>query len=232
MAWRISDRLDGRKSGRLAQRVCCRLASGSLGGRASPPRRAPGRRPPFSSGGKTDPRSARVRRTGPRGLDRSRGSTKGATVITGISERDELARVLLESPGLPTPAGAAPLDADLVADFFALGACRLQLELLTRRMHHYSATDDAQLRRAAISAAEATIAGDVAAAKAGLQSGFEALTEMRERFYPVECYLLDLCLLIPRLAVPVSPRRWPIPGRSASCRRPPILNDCCARSRN
>ena len=72
---------------------------------------------------------------------------EGATVITGISERDELVRVLLQSPGLSTSAGAAPLDADLVADFFALGACRLQLELLTRRMHHYSTTDDAQLRR-------------------------------------------------------------------------------------
>jgi alpha-mannosidase len=124
----------------------------------------------------------------------------GATVITGIAERDELARALLQSPGISPPADAAPLDSELVADFYALGTCRLQLELLTRRMHHFGTSDDAQLRRVAIAAAEAAMAGNVDAAHAGLVSSFEALTETRDRFYPVECYLLDLCLLIPRLA--------------------------------
>ena len=28
----------------------------------------------------------------------------------------------------------------------------------------------------------------------------EKLTEAREKFYPVDCYLIDICLLIPRLA--------------------------------
>ncbi len=124
----------------------------------------------------------------------------GATVMTGATDRDELVRALLQSPGLSIPVDAGPLDADIVADFFALGTCRLLLELLTRRMHHFGTTDDANLRREAISAAEAAVAGDLVAAKAGLRSSFEVLTETRERFYPVECYLLDLCLLIPRLA--------------------------------
>jgi alpha-mannosidase len=124
----------------------------------------------------------------------------GATVITGVTDRDELIRVLLQSPGLSIPADAVPLDADVVADFVALGTCRLLLELLTRRMHHFGTTDDTHLRREVISAAEAAVAGDLDAAKAGLRSSFEVLTETRERFYPVECYLLDLCLLIPRLA--------------------------------
>ncbi len=124
----------------------------------------------------------------------------GATVINGLTDRDELVRALLQSPGLADLSEAAPVDADLVADFFALGTCRLQLELLTRRMHHYGTSDDAQLRHQVISAAEAAIAGDIAAAEEALNRCFEALTETRERFYPVECYLLDLCLLIPRLA--------------------------------
>jgi alpha-mannosidase len=124
----------------------------------------------------------------------------GATVINGLTERDDLVRALLQSPGLADLSEAAPVDADLVADFFALGTCRLQLELLTRRMHHFGTSDDAQFRHQVISAAEAVVAGDVAAAEEALIRCFEALTETRERFYPVECYLLDLCLLIPRLA--------------------------------
>jgi alpha-mannosidase len=129
----------------------------------------------------------------------------GATVITGVSERDELARAVLQSPGLSLPPVAdppvaEPLDAEIVADFFALGTCRLLVELLTRRMHHFGTMDEARLRHEAISAAEAALAGDLVAAKAGLGGCFEVLTETRERFYPVECYLLDLCLLIPRLA--------------------------------
>jgi alpha-mannosidase len=126
-------------------------------------------------------------------IDQARAD--GATVITGATNRDELVGALLKSPELSTP-----VDADLVADFFALGTCRLLLELLTRRMHHFGSMDEAQLRREAIAAAEAAVAGDLVAAKAGLRNSFDVLTETRERFYPVECYLLDLCLLIPRLA--------------------------------
>jgi alpha-mannosidase len=124
---------------------------------------------------------------------------EGATVITGITEREPLVKALLELPGI-LPPGAPELDADLVADFFALGTCRLQLELLTRKMHHFGTSDDSHLRRTAIAAAEAAVAGDVEGAKAALRSAFEVMTESRDRFYPVECYLLDLCLLIPRLA--------------------------------
>jgi alpha-mannosidase len=124
---------------------------------------------------------------------------EGATVITGITERDELKHTLLALPQI-SQSGTTELDAGLVADFFALGTCRLQIELLTRRMHHFGTSDDSHLRRTAIAAAEAAVAGDVESAKAGLQSAFEVLAEARDRFYPVECYLLDLCLLIPRLA--------------------------------
>lgn len=125
---------------------------------------------------------------------------EGATLITGIADRDELAHALLQLPGVSPPRDAPALDAELVKDFFALGTCRLQVELLTRRMHHFGTTDDSHLRRQAVLAAEAAIAGDAEGAAAGLRGSFEVLTETRERFYPVECYLLDLCLLIPRLA--------------------------------
>jgi alpha-mannosidase len=88
----------------------------------------------------------------------------------------------------------------LVADFFALGIGKMMLELLSRRMHHFEGFDDGQLRREAIAGAEATVAGNADEARRHLKNCFDALTETRERFYPVESYLIDLCLVIPRLA--------------------------------
>jgi alpha-mannosidase len=87
-----------------------------------------------------------------------------------------------------------------VQDFFALGTCYLQMELLTRHMHYYSNLDEAQLERESLAAAEAAIAGDLETARTHLKAAFECLLEARERFYPVDCYIIDLCLLIPRLA--------------------------------
>ena len=125
--------------------------------------------------------------------DHARG--RGATVVEGLTDRQEMIAAALA--GLDTP---VEVDADLVADFLALGTCYLQLELLTRQMHYFSNINEMQLQRESVAAAEAALAGDATAARARLQTCFEALLEARERFYPVDCYLLDLCLLIPRLA--------------------------------
>lgn len=119
----------------------------------------------------------------------------GAVVVEGIEDRAEMVQAALE----PLRMDAA-IDAELAADFLALGACYLQLELLTRNMHHFSNLDEVHLQRAAVAAAEAAIADDREAARTHLRACFEVLTEARERFYPVDCYLVDLCLLIPRLA--------------------------------
>ena len=121
--------------------------------------------------------------------------SEGATVVSGISERNEMIRAAIEPLELE-----CDLDADLVADFLALGSCFLQLELLTRHMHHFSNLDDVHLQSEAVSAAQAAVSGDETAARSHLRNCFEALQEARERFYPVDCYLIDLCLLIPRQA--------------------------------
>jgi alpha-mannosidase len=119
----------------------------------------------------------------------------GAVVVAGVSERGALTEAVLQ-----------PLDdsrsvhADVVSDFFALGTGRLMTELLSRRMHHFEGFDDGRLRREAVAAAEAALAGNLEEARTRLKNCFETLTETRERFYPVEFYLIDLCLLIPRLA--------------------------------
>ncbi|MFO0919967.1 MAG: hypothetical protein U0872_16865, partial [Planctomycetaceae bacterium] len=52
----------------------------------------------------------------------------------------------------------------------------------------------------AVSAARAAVAQDGETARDHLRVAFEIILEARERFYPVECYLLDLCLIAPEQA--------------------------------
>jgi alpha-mannosidase len=119
----------------------------------------------------------------------------GATVVVGLSDRAAVVRAVLEPLN-----GLGPVDAELVADYLALGLAKMMVEVLSRRMHHFESFDDGHLQREAIAGAEAAVAGDVEAARAHLKNCFDTLTEARERFYPVEFYLIDMCLLIPRLA--------------------------------
>lgn len=123
-----------------------------------------------------------------------RARTEGSTVVSGLSEREEmLAECLKPLENVP------PLDPDLVADFLALGTCYLMIELLTRKMHYYSNLDEVRLGREAVAAAQAALAGDGVAARTRLKDCFEVLTSARERFYPVDCYLIDVCLVIPQV---------------------------------
>lgn len=114
---------------------------------------------------------------------------QGATVVSGLHDRKEMlaAMNLAESE----------IDADLVADFLALGTCWLQTELLMRHMRNFGNIEEARLQNRAVAAARAAVAHDTETAVAHLKAAFEIILEARERFYPVECYLLDLCLLTP-----------------------------------
>ena len=124
-----------------------------------------------------------------------RARREGATVITDLTDRQEMLDQALK------PLGEQPtVDPDLAADFLALGFCYLQVELLTRHMRNFSNLDEVHLHREAVGAANAACEGDAATARTRLKTCFEVLTEARERFYPVDCYLIDLCLLLPRLA--------------------------------
>ncbi len=121
-----------------------------------------------------------------------RAQDDGAVLIRHMHDRAEMANAILES--LPE---RVDVDPELVADFYALGVCHLQVELLTRLMHHFCNIDEVHLQRETVSAAEAAMAGNETDARKHLRNCFEVLTEARERFYPVDCYLVDLCLLNP-----------------------------------
>ncbi|MBS0262928.1 MAG: hypothetical protein JSS02_13370 [Planctomycetes bacterium] len=125
-----------------------------------------------------------------------RVANEGCVVIRELSDRAEIVRAATA----PLGDAASAADPELVADFLALGFCYLQIELLTRKMRHFSNLDEVHLQREAVAAAEAAQARDLETAQTRLRACFDALAEARERFYPVDCYLLDLCLVIPRLA--------------------------------
>jgi alpha-mannosidase len=114
----------------------------------------------------------------------------GAHVVQDLSERNTLVARVLEPLG-----GVSRVDPETTADFLALGHCRLQLELLTRQMRYYGDLDTTRLEGSVIAAARAAVAGDQPAVERHLSACFEVLLEGRERFYPVDCYLADLCLV-------------------------------------
>ena len=126
-------------------------------------------------------------------LQRLRAS--GVVVVAGMTERNEMLAAVLA--GLDV----ADLDPELVADCLALGTCYLQLELLTRQMHHFNSMDEVHLQREVVAASRAVLANDADAARSHLTACFDVLMESRELFYPVDCYLIDLCLLIPDISV-------------------------------
>lgn len=150
----------------------------------------------------------------------------GAFVVAGLHKRDELLAEVLKAardwtpPSPPadggttplvgeTPDGVSPttaitspeqLDPELVADFLALGTTHLLVELLSRQMHYFGEIDEMRVRREAVEAAEALVAGRTDDVRQRLANCFEALHEARERFYPTDSYLLDMCLLVPSMA--------------------------------
>jgi alpha-mannosidase len=84
---------------------------------------------------------------------------------------------------------------ELAAEFFALGLCHLQVELLTRQLRYMSNLDEIQFRQRTLAAAEAVETGASENARDYLRSAFDLLTESREYFFPIEAHLLDLTLV-------------------------------------
>lgn len=121
----------------------------------------------------------------------------GSCVVRGQHERKEMvAAALALLPEVPV------IDEDLVADFLALGTTWLLVELLTRHMRNFGSMDEVRMKEEILSAARAAAAQDGELTRRHLKHAFEVLLECRERFYPVGCYLLDLCLAGPTAKFP------------------------------
>ena len=121
----------------------------------------------------------------------------GATVISGFTKREEMLAAALAA----LPDGSHDkISPAMARDFLALGTVYLQTELLTRHMRNYSHLDEQQMLQELLAGSRAALAGDDGAAQSHLRRCFEMLLTCREKFYPVEFFLIDLCLVLPRLA--------------------------------
>ena len=123
----------------------------------------------------------------------ARAKSEGAVVVRKQHRREEMiAAALAQLDG-----GDGGVDADLAADFIALGSTFLWVELLTRQMRYMSNVDETHLKNEAVAGAQAALAKDTETARRHLQNCFDTLLEARERFYPVQAYLIDLTLVAP-----------------------------------
>jgi len=98
-------------------------------------------------------------------------------------------------------------------DFMALGTTRWLLRDLTIAMGHIQELDHESLTRELLDGAHAWRIGNWPSAVNRLRAAFEVLTQARERFYPVDAYLLDLCLIDPAMpgGVLADPLEKPVP---------------------
>ncbi|MDR3633872.1 MAG: glycosyl hydrolase family 38, partial [Isosphaeraceae bacterium] len=125
----------------------------------------------------------------------------GTVLIDGGEDRAALVRMIQERLGAVGTPETSP-DEDMqsaAADFLALGTAHWFLKDLTIAMGHADALDHESLAREVLTGADAWQAGDRPTALNRLRAGFELLTQARERFYPVDAYIIDLCLLDPAM---------------------------------
>lgn len=89
-----------------------------------------------------------------------------------------------------------PLDqnAELTADFYALGFAFLQVELLTRSMRYDREVTQESFRAAVVGAAEAALAGDTESLESHVSDAYDQLLQSRNHYYPIDFYLIDLSL--------------------------------------
>jgi alpha-mannosidase len=113
------------------------------------------------------------------------------SVETFASRADTVAAVL-RAAGVEV----AEQDADLAADFLALGFAYLQIELLTRAMRYSSVIDSEQFENAVVAAAKAAVGRDSLGAQRELSRAFDLLADARNHVYSVDFYIVDLTLVV------------------------------------
>ena len=122
----------------------------------------------------------------------------GSILVESGVDRLEIVRALLTRIEIEWRDPGAEL-AGLAEDFFALGTAWWWLRDLTVAMGHADGLDHDSLAREAKAGAAAWCSGDAGATRNRLRAAFELLAQARERFYPVDAYIVDICLLDPSL---------------------------------
>ncbi len=118
--------------------------------------------------------------------------------IRAMTCRDAINEKVLSAIGLdPTE---SRITHELCQDFFALGYVYLQVQLMARMLRYTSYLDDVQFENLLVKAAKCFVEQDDAGAQDQLSKCFDLLCEERNRFYPMDAYLMDLVLVAPTTA--------------------------------
>jgi len=135
----------------------------------------------------------------------------GTVLTAGETDRPETVEALLASFAA-VDRGELANDDSVARDFLALGTACWVLRDLTTAMGHADGLDRENLTREVLAGARAWAGGDDNTAKNRLRAAFELLTQARERFYPVDAYAVDICLLDP--AMPAGVLVGPLDART------------------
>lgn len=140
---------------------------------------------------------------------RTQAEDIGAVIVEAPSGREALVASLREALDLP-PLEPTEDQAELARDFQAMGTACWWLRELTVAMGHVDALDHEGLAREVLAGAGSWSSGDLPTARNRLRAAFELLSQARERFYPVDAYIIDLCLI--DQAMPAGVLRGPLAG--------------------
>ncbi|MEC9093718.1 MAG: hypothetical protein VX438_13480, partial [Planctomycetota bacterium] len=119
---------------------------------------------------------------------------EGGKLVRRKKCRDEIISAIFPEPTEGACDGAG-LPQESVQDFFALGYCYLQIQLLTRQLRYSSNLDEVYFSKLVVDGAKAVVAGETELANQKLQASFDLLMEERDNYYPVNALLIDLTLL-------------------------------------
>ena len=121
----------------------------------------------------------------------ARASDEGAVLVLKAESREDVLAAVWAAIGPP-----ADVDPELTADFLALGYGRLQVELLTRQMRTTPAIWTSRLSSGWPWRRPTRPCGETRPKlRTQLTGCFNLLSEARNHFYPVDCYLVDLTLV-------------------------------------
>ncbi len=125
------------------------------------------------------------------GEQQGRLSELGGQYLVGGADRQECVTDILQSIG---PAARQPTQRQR-RDFYALGYCFLQIQLMTRQLRYVSTLDDSLFQKRLLTAVDALSRAADADCRASLQGCFDQLVEERNRYYPTNASLVD-CLYV------------------------------------
>ncbi len=149
-------------------------------------------------------------------------ASRNASVISQVLTRAALVDQIAEELAACSASRLIPVeqvDQELVADFYALGYWRLQIELLTRKMRYTSCLDHQRFDEVLLQAAAAACHDARHDAQQALQRCYDMLADERDHYYPVDSFLFDVALVAPEsnaqairreLSGPLGPSR-PLP---------------------